>query len=676
MTQEKSIFVHAYPGSMKNIDRAFLYIHTLRYLKPAQIWYRMRRLIRRRWWQISGRQAPQSNYEYSFRGVFLYPGLFDIGSQGTWSESVADRCLRAEAVAEQRFNFLNQCVSFDEQPEWHNTELTRLWRFHLHYFDFVNDLIIWYASGKPNAAFQTFRRLASSWIDHNQRLEGDGWHPFTISVRLVNWINAMSVFERQLVDDQSFYQNLLSSLFGQAQFLSKDIEFDVRGNHILKNIKALLFVGLSFNGRGPQQWYRRALRLLELELIEQVLADGGHFERSPGYHLAVLKDCLEIAILVERVEGFSPRWLDDALLRMTEYLVAILPLNGQVPLLKDTTWDNDVLPIDLLNAAALYFREPTFKLSDDFGLYPFLLFGLSGWETFKEWPENRTPRGCVALRDTGYYVMRDDENDDFLILDFGKPCPDYLPAHAHADMFSYELTVGGQRVIVDSGVYEYTAGYWRDYFRSTRAHNTVEIEGADQSELWDSFRVARRARPGQGIWEETEGYALVQRTHNGYRRLSVPVIHRRTLVWQKACFWLVVDEVLGEGWIEAANYVHLHPDLTFNALSNSIWAIKGSHSHIWLTAFGHERCSLVKGQNEPICQGWYSERFGELLSNGVLSLYKEANLPFCYGYVISVHEPVQVKFANSLKGKIEIIVIHDNNSYNLKILSNRLSYNH
>ena len=99
------------------------------------------------------------------------------------------------------------------------------------------------------------------------------------------------------------------------------------------------------------------------------------------------------------------------------------------------------------------------------------------------------------MHGSGYYAVNDFAREDFLIVDAGPVCPDYLPAHAHADMLNYELVIRGRRVIVDSGVYEYQAGAWRDYFRSTRAHNTVEINRENQSEVWSSFRVARRARP-------------------------------------------------------------------------------------------------------------------------------------------------------------------------------------
>lgn len=659
---------------MEILSRLKLLLWTIRYLKPAQLWYRCQRTLRSWVWQRSGRKAPQPKHWQIASLTPLYVRLSEITSEGPWADKVSDATKRAEDTARYRFCFLNQSVDFHEEPGWHDQSLSRLWRFHLHYFDFVNDLLVWSAIGQADTAYKTFRDLVTSWLDSSETLEGDGWHPYTISLRIVNWLNAISVFEPQLNSEEHFRNRLLGSIYGQAQVLSTDLELDVRGNHLIKNLRALLWISVAFEGVEPKLWFRKALPMLREELEEQVLSDGGHFERSPGYHLLVLKDCLEIAIWLGHNRNTVPEWLENVLRRMFDYLAAILPTDGQTPLLKDTVWESTLNPNDLLAAAALYFDDSSYKLSDDFGLYPLLLFGLSGRQKFKEWPATDGARSSVALKETGHYVMRDERNGDYLIFDAGKPCPDYLPAHAHADMFSYELAAGGRRVVVDSGVYEYAAGPWRDYFRSTRAHNTVEIAGENQSEVWDSFRVARRARPGHVIWQEEDNYVVVQGRHDGYRRLPVQVIHRRALVWQKRRFWLVVDELWGKGLTEATNHVHLYPDLKFEAVGDSVWEIKGSPLPMWLTAFGNENHTIIKGQMVPCRQGWYSERFGELQANCVLSLYKEASLPFCFGYVISMDQPAQVEHTDSLEGHLEIVVIHDHSEHCLKIDPKGLIY--
>jgi hypothetical protein len=479
---------------------------------------------------------------------------------------------------------------------------------------------------------------------------GDGWHPYTISLRAVNWLHAASAFAAELRNDEGFRLRLFASLYGQAQVLFVSLELDVRGNHLMENIRALLWLGVAFEGAEPNRWFRRALTLLAHELAEQVLPDGGHFERSPSYHLVVLKDLLEIALWLRRNK---PPVLDDlnrALLRMLEYLQTILPPTGRVPLLKDSAWDAAPSAEELLAAGAILLERPEFQRPTPPGLLTLVLFGRPSWERAQEWAAVATanpfrPPIATVLPDTGHCVLRDDARGDHLIFDVGKPCPDYLPAHAHADLLSYELAVDGHPIVVDSGVYEYSAGPWRDYFRSTRAHNTVAVEGQDQSQVWSSFRVAKRARPGRLFWKSEADSALAQCPHDGYRRLAVPVVHRRTLVWQQDEFWLIVDELLGIGSVAAASHVHLHPDLSLFEQNDCCWQIQGAASPVFVTAFGQERSEQFCGQAPPLPQGWYSDRFGHLVANTVLILHRAGVLPLRFGYAISKRHPSVFRIA-------------------------------
>jgi uncharacterized heparinase superfamily protein len=657
---------------MKSLSELRMLFWTARYLTPAQLGHRGKRMARLRWRQITGRRAPlHSHYDLAPTSP-LYGGLREIaGPESLKTESLKTDVVAsinsARAIAERRFCFLNKRVSFKGEPAWHDSSQSQLWRYHLHYFDYVRDLLVWSVSGEAETAYETFRSLARSWIDQNALLKGDGWHPFTISLRLVNWLHAVSGFERQLAGDRAFRDRLLGSLYGQAQILFSDLEFDVRGNHLIENLRALIWAGIAFK---TERWLRRALDVLEREVIEQVLADGGHFERSPGYHLVVLKDFLEIALWLKRNRQDAPPWLDTALRRMLDYLRAILPQNLQVPMLKDTAWDGAPAPEDLFAAAALYFDDPAYKRSEEFAIYPFLLFGRAGKEKFDRWPLNDLPRCSVALKESGHYVMRDDARGDHLIFDAGKACPDYLPAHAHADMLSYELTAGGERVVVDSGVYEYSRGAWRDYFRSTRAHNTVEVGRENQSEVWSNFRVARRARPRGIFWRSGAESVLAQAEHDGYRRLPGVVIHQRTLVWRVSKYWLIVDLLKGDKATTASSFVHLHPDLTFEAGPDSTWLIRGRGSPLWLTAFNAQSHSIIRGQIEEPRQGWYSEQFGQLLANSVLRLDRAGALPICFGYVISRDAPARVQMIASGSG-IGVAITHGEVTNTLQLSDGR-----
>jgi hypothetical protein len=203
--------------------------------------------------------------------------------------------------------------------------------------------------------------------------------------------------------------------------------------------------------------------------------------------------------------------------------------------------------------------------------------------------------------------------------------------------------VGGERIIVDSGVYEYEAGRWRDYFRSTRAHNTVEVKEENQSEVWSSFRLGKRAIPNLRHWEVTDFGGIIQAEHNGYVRLSPQVYHRRTIVWVKDDFWLVVDELLGEGTVEAVNYVHFEPRLALKSLESNLWRIAGSSTLLYIGHLDNNHKNRKAKQKAEVQQGWYSPELGSLYENEVLTFYANKALPIVSAYAISKNHPLSLK---------------------------------
>ena len=243
-------------------------------------------------------------------------------------------------------------------------------------------------------------------------------------------------------DDEADY---LDQIAWHAGYVHSHLEMDVGGNHLLKNIKALIGAGV-FLGR--HDLVAKGRRLLEDQLPVQVLADGGHFERSPSYHCQVLGDLLDILRLLDAADAPPVAGLDDAIGGMRRWLGAMVGADGEVPL------SNDAVPVGGRRLAAVAPAPP--------------------------------PRGPVTvLAASGYVVIRPDEGTQ-LVLDVGDPCPDHLPAHAHADCLSFELWVGHERWVVDTGTSTYEAGLRRAYERSTAAHNTVEVDGEEQTEVWGS----------------------------------------------------------------------------------------------------------------------------------------------------------------------------------------------
>lgn len=563
--------------------------------------------------------------------------MADVNTRPTLASELAREFNLAADITAGRFNFLGRKVDMAERVDWHLQTVSQLWRYHLHYFGYVRPLLLAAQVQRNDVAYLTFRRLVQSWMSSNERLRGDGWHPYTLSLRLVNWLQAVAIWAPRLAADPEFREGLLLSVYGQARMLRRQLEFDVRGNHLLENLRGLLWAGVAFGGAEAYEWSQTALRLLQKETAEQVLDDGGHFERTPGYHVIVLKDYLEIALLLTRNAGGCPNWLREAVRRQAFFLREILGPRQRVPLIKDTAYDAAPNSDDILNSAAAWLNEPRLKPAAAPGLETFLLLGEAEWKKVSVWPEAPRLTGGTALSASGFYVLRGHDGEH-AIIDAGRPCPDYLPAHAHADTFSFEYHVRGVPVIVDSGVYEYQPGPWRDFFRSTRAHNTLEIHGCDSSEVWASFRVGRRAYPRVKVWKSAGGRAQLLATHDGYCHLEGKPVHERAMLWREGDYLIVLDRVTGAGIFPLVSYLHFHPALEPREESQGLWTIDVHGSPLWLHRLGKGDVALVCGREQPFPQGWYSERFGEKKPNRVLNFRHDAALPHVSGYAFSSHD--------------------------------------
>ncbi len=649
------------PGDF--INTAFRFRKTVSYLSFSQILTRGRRVLNRKWSRVIRKRAPQPSQVEVLPTEPLFRGLHELSEYSESIEALRAHSLRAADIRSLKFEFLNHPVEIRDQVPWHDCGLSHLWRYHLHYFDYCQDLLVDFHLREDTEDYQVFKFLAQSWIDANSRVFGDGWHPYTLSVRIVNWVAILNGFEGPLASDPTFRAQLLSSIRGQLEKLSRDLEHDVRGNHLIKNLRALIIGGGMFGDPRAQKWQGLALRLLKVEVEEQILPDGGHFERNPGYHLVVFKDLLECAVWLHRNRDIRYSWLDDSLRRMMAWTIAVSQPENRMPLLKDTTIDSQLCIADLLAAGAAYLESPAFKYFESFGLYPFLLLGKGGQRVFNSWKTQSHFQGSIALKDSGFYLLRDSRAQDLLIFDAGRVCPDYLPAHAHADLFSYELTCGGTKVVVDSGVYEYSAGPWRDYFRSTRAHNTVELNKCNQSDVWGSFRVAARAFPKEVFWNNHDEYIMVQAEHDGYMRPPHRAVHHRSVFWQKGCYWLIFDRVVGEVQNEAVSHIHFHPDIEVNENDRAVWQLQNTAEPLWMCAFGHSREQFFSGAATPRLQGWYSESFSRMVTNTVLSLHAKGGTDLLWGYIISKRNPAKVLSVTPHGSCIEVTTAYEGDEF-------------
>lgn len=478
-------------------------------------------------------------------------------------------------------------------PTWHHPTAPKLWRYNLHYFDYLH----W-----PSLDAATKASLIDSWIREVPVGAEDAWEPYPLSLRIVNWLKYFQALPEPPP------QAWMDSLSQQVEALDGDIEYHLLANHLLKNGKALVFGGASCEGEAAERYLARGLEIVLNEADEQLLPDGGHFERSPMYHCIVLEDYLDLVNLL----GGNPSLVSPAVLekltatarRAANYLAGILGGNDDIPLFNDAAYGITRPAGDVLAYADRV---------------------LGGVERP---PADELRR--IFFPDTGVYGYR--HGGDSLIIDAGPVGPDYQPGHAHCDTLSYELYVGGRPIIVDSGTFDYEPGEFRHYLRSTGAHNTVRIDGEEQSEIWGAFRVARRARPRDVSFSEwRDGRLDFSGEHDGYRRLRGRPVHRRTVgietIAESTTRWTIRDSISGSGSHRVESFIHLHPDVVIEELGGREFMLRAPDN---ITV--RLRVGPVGGIE--IATGYHCPEFGKRLESRMLVIRYVGSVPVELGYTL------------------------------------------
>lgn len=612
-----------------------LYVASLRHLKPVQIWGRIALLARRKMLYRRKGYLSQFVTQPQIDTDTLPPFL----TLPLVTEAHAPSQL--EDIDAGYFTFINRRLHLGRPVNWFPEEATQLWRYNLHYFEYAAAMGWAFARENNKAAYETFRALVLDWINACPPATPVAWDPYPISLRVSNWLKAYSAMEPALQADIEFAATLRSSIYNQMLFLEQNIEYHLLGNHLIENGRALLLAGLFFQDETARRWRTKGEQILWQELREQFLKDGAHYERSPMYHQIMLGLYQDVADVLEARQEQVPPGLHDLIRSMRTWLAATLHPDGEIALFNDAA------------------------------------FGIAGSPSIFLQGDERTDDGLQSFADSGYFTFRQKERGNYLLLDCGPLGPEYQPGHGHCDTLSYELSVGGQRMIVDSGVESYYGDLdWRLYYRSTRAHNTVVVDGAEQSEIWSRFRVGQRAQPKEVHWEDAgEALAYVTAAHTGYQRLPGAVEHRRWMCWVDRKFWLVCDRITGDGSHQAESLIHLHPRAEILTLPDdhepeSRGRVRVGSAGLTVLPWGSSHTQRYRGETSPI-QGWYAPEFGKKEENEVWGFRTEGELPLWFGYILwpetgdTAPNDVTIEFSAEGDTSCEVVVRSADNTYRI-----------
>jgi uncharacterized heparinase superfamily protein len=525
-----------------------LLFNTVKYLKISQIWNRVKRKV-------------------------LKPSidLFNI-PEAIHSVNELQSVIQCQKrmYGGDSFKFLNETHDIRVVKDWNSNNLNKLWLYNLHYFDDLNAV-------NSNQRVTLHHVLIQKWIDENPPGFGNGWEPYPSSLRIVNWIKWF------LLGDNA-KQPWLDSLVIQIRLLSQNIEYHLLGNHLFSNAKALVFAGLFFKGKEADHWYQLGISIINKELSEQVLPDGGNFELSPMYHSIFLEDLLDLINIHQAYDRSFVDGLENKIVQMFEWLKIMCHPDGEISFFNDATLNVAPPLSDLLS------------YTDRLGI----LFN------------SKKIGRLTHLEESGY--IRAENKNLVVIADVADIGPDYIPGHGHADVLSFEMSLFGKRVIVNSGISTYEIGINRHKQRSTELHSTVTVDDQNSSEVWGGFRVAKRAKVFNISKFEDNNCIEFSACHNGYKKVS----HCRH--WRVSSDSIKIeDNIIGKGLHNIRSVLPLHPDVVVGDIQGNSISLKVGGKLVKINFEGKGKLNTIESQYYP--------EFGRSIDNKHLIYDYKGNLP-------------------------------------------------
>jgi hypothetical protein len=485
----------------------------------------------------------------------------------------------------------------------------------------------WRLGGDERCADTVAGQLRSWWAA-NPFLSGVHWTSgIELGVRLLSWVwirrlldgwdGAGALFER----NRTFLQQLHHHQSWLARLPSHGSSAN---NHILAEAAGQFAAGCAFPAfPETDAWRERAAATLRRELPRQTFASGLNRELATGYHGFVLE--LGLAAALEGEAAGQPLggevW--DALRRMTDTLAAVVDVRLRPPRQGDTD-DGHGLLLDAPDydrwASLLHTGAVLFGTQPWWPPLPRADVRTALWTRMARPPVSALPRPArrpSLLADAGMALLRDEPgrpDELWCRADHGPHGYLSIAAHAHADALAVEVRVGGVDLLADPGTYCYGAEpAWRAYFRSTLAHNTLEVAGADQSAAAGPHLWTRHARAELEQVAGLEGGPVAEwrAAHHGYRPLRPPAVHRRSVRLHRRARQLVIEDRLdSRGAHDCRLAFHLGPEVDCRLRgSQAALSWDGGRRAATLALPDGLAWRSLRGQTDPPA-GWYSPAFG------------------------------------------------------------------
>ena len=499
------------------------------------------------------------------------------------------------------FILLNKKSKLVSPLNWHESKFGKLWIFNLNYFVWAREILNDYCKSKTWDDKATYLgKIIDDWIAQNKYKINISWHSFPTSLRTRNWIIIFR-FCPNLIN-----KNRINSLWDQILWLTNNKEKHLGGNHYLDNLFALIIGSLHFKNYKSENIFKESIRLLKIELKNQILFDGGHEERCALYHINLLEGLVEVACFMNIFQKKVPNWMSDSIYLMLKWAKLNRLNNGLFPRFNDSPL-NDIEKVeDIINFAEGFLSNKVTSLKN---LNGFILKA-----SIKENKKNKENKEIefdemqnkiINSKYTGWTILKPNKDWE-LVFKCGTPCPKDLPAHVHSDQLSFDLYFKGNPIIAEVGTSSYQDLNIRGYERSSAAHNVFQLSKTfnknDESDLewietvdvWDKFRAAFKCESSDLHFGETsDNFLYVGGSHDAYKRYNAKYKKLIKCRVSEEIFEIhFEDKIFIEKGMFWRRFWHLGPYISRELESSIFNQIKNSAA------------------NSSEIDSWYSEGFG------------------------------------------------------------------
>jgi uncharacterized heparinase superfamily protein len=462
-------------------------------------------------------------------------------------------------------------------------------------------------------------RQIVSWCMQNPFMKGVNWtSPLEAGIRLISLAITALLLGGAEAFDPALQRHLLRTIYYHQYFIRAFYSKHSSANNHLIGEMTGLYVGSVIWPlyRESAKWRAFARAKLCEEILRQTELDGVHKERATEYQLFVVEFFLLAGALGHAIDDPFPPEYWERLTRMISVLPWLSDRSGNLPTFGDGDGGQVVWLPEMLHerARSLWQGFAAGNVQQDVDLRTcILLWG----QRLHQVPVGQLPNpdsGLQCYPHGGYYVLaarRGCENEMVVVFDAGPHGLAPLYAHGHADALSFWLSYGGYEFLIDPGTYCYDFHpQWRSYFRGTRGHNTIRIDGEDQSIAGGTFLWQHVARCHLEKSESTAEFVAVIGLHDGYCRLSDPVVHRRSLcLYKRTGILTIADWIECQASHEVEILFHLSETCRIQRVGPASFQVSNSHKRISLRFHDAGLAfDLYRGSESPML-GWISSSF-------------------------------------------------------------------